>query len=129
MDKFRAESIELLFKNSAFPFYDISQTIKICSLSALKAKKIWVDIDADIATRAAVEMARAQMDEILLDVSSFAIALGMPRTSAFRMLSIWEAKGYCLLDKKPNKTYVLPTKKMVNCGVRYFEYLTELRLS
>ena len=106
---------------SARPADDILRLAESINLALAKAKSAWPDIDHRIALHASVVMAQARRDGVKLDISSFAVSVGLSRSTASRMLRDWERRGYCRLDRGGNRTVICQTESMRAEADRVFE--------
>lgn len=78
------------------------------------------DLDSMLMTRACVAFAYAENDGVDLDVTSFAVSVGVSRSRASRFLRDWERNGYCRLRRTGSRTLVLPTQKFEAASARIY---------
>lgn len=55
------------------------------------------------------------------DITAFAAAMNLPRTSAHRMLHGWEKKHYVRLERKGRKTTIHPTEQTLDKLASFFD--------
>jgi hypothetical protein len=120
-------TIEAIYKNSTQPIAELFGVIDFLHAANEKAKKAWHDIDHILAARAAVGIGRATRDSHVINITSFAVIMDMPRTTALRLVKEWEKQGYFELEVTAKNTFVYGTQKMIDASVQYFDELAELK--
>ena len=120
-------TISALFAGAQQPVDDLLRVIDFLHAANEKAKKAWHDIDHILAARAAVGIARARRDNHVVDITSFAVIMEMPRTTALRLLREWESHGYFELEVTAKNTFVYGTQKNIDVSVQYFDELVKLQ--
>lgn len=102
---------------------DVLRIAERLHASNLHAARLWQDISPDLACKAAIAMIRASRDDLNIDISSFAAMVDLPRSSAHRLLTEWQALGYCTLNPVGNRTYVVATPVMIEKSARYIDFI------
>jgi DNA-binding IclR family transcriptional regulator len=110
-----------LKRESAQPEELILKSLESLHTFNERAKVIWTEINPQLAARAAVAMLRASRDGLDIDVSSFSAMMGIPRSSAHRMLTEWESLGYCQLNSDGNRTLVIASALMIKKASEFIE--------
>lgn len=84
------------------------------------------ELDPMLTMRACVAFAFAERDGVDLDISSFAVSVGVSRSRASRFLRDWERCGYCTLDSVGSRTLVLWSPKFREACSRVFKTITHV---
>lgn len=100
-----------------------AHTIALLNFCDTRARRVWPDIDSDLAKMSCISMLKASIDGVNIDVSSFAALNNLPRTTAYRILKNWESRGYCHLTKHGRQTIVVFSTDMKN---KFKKFISEI---
>ena len=112
-----------LLRETVYGERDILRIAEVLHASRARAARLWPDISPDLASKAAIAMLRASRDGLNIDISSFAAMVDLPRSSAHRLLTEWQALGYCTLNPVGNRTYVVATPVMIKKSAQYIDFV------
>jgi len=83
--------------------------------------KLWQEKNSVVVMTAMSMLYRSTHQGYETDITAFAAAMRIPRTSAHRMLNEWERKKYVKLDRKGRKTSIHLTPLTLERLVAFFE--------
>ena len=102
---------------------DVKEIRRLLMGACSHASHLWPDIDARVASEVAPIVGANENHP--LDITSFAIYISKPRTTALRHLKSWESLGYVTIERKNVRTIVMFTEKMKCKSRKYLQYFDD----
>jgi len=84
-------------------------------------EKLWAEKNGLQVMTAMTMLFRSARQGYETDITAFAAAMNIPRTSAHRMLNAWARKNYVVLERKGRKTIIHPTALTLDRLVKFFD--------
>ncbi|WNJ98357.1 hypothetical protein L2D14_10780 [Thalassospiraceae bacterium LMO-JJ14] len=82
--------------------------------------RLWAEKNGVVVMTAMTMLYRSARQGYETDITAFAAAMSLPRTSAHRMLHDWEKKEYVRLERKGRKTTIHLTEQTLEKLMTFF---------